>query len=312
VSEPEGMAEKVTKVVAQLTSCRERGLDDINVEQPPQKRVEADDLEQLARDYCEAIGIELFGRVAQIRRLLEDGLAAYSASGNEEDAELIEDLFFDQEEMFSEQREVQGGKKEGRKYRERYASDRLDWALKKRGWEKKKFDTIRPALFERFAQFLIVFVYEAQKAKASQQPAENLEAIPEPARRPRRWSVLIVAGAVVLAFAGRVVVVWATNHTSSSPRKTYTEQQGSLGAHTFNDPHSPSVTGLSVKPFEKVEVSCKVLSPVFLSLKPDGYWYRLASTPWNNKWYVAANTFLNGDTPGGPTEHNTDFKVPDC
>jgi len=42
------------------------------------------------------------------------------------------------------------------------------------------------------------------------------------------------------------------------------------------------------------------------------YWYRIASAPWNNEWYAIANTFLNGDQPGGPTEHNTDFAVPDC
>lgn len=48
------------------------------------------------------------------------------------------------------------------------------------------------------------------------------------------------------------------------------------------------------------------------SVNPDGYWYRISSSPWNNSYYAAANTFLNGDPPNGPYSHNTDFAVPDC
>jgi len=43
-----------------------------------------------------------------------------------------------------------------------------------------------------------------------------------------------------------------------------------------------------------------------------GYWYRLADPPWNDHYYAAANTFLNGDPLEGPYYWNTDFRVPDC
>jgi hypothetical protein len=46
---------------------------------------------------------------------------------------------------------------------------------------------------------------------------------------------------------------------------------------------------------------------------PNGYWYRLHDAPWSEAYYVAANTFWNGDVPGQtPYTHNTDFAVPNC
>jgi hypothetical protein len=59
-------------------------------------------------------------------------------------------------------------------------------------------------------------------------------------------------------------------------------------------------------------VSCKVYDPTITSSKPDGYWYRIASSPFNNQYYSPANNFKNGDPWGGPYSHNTDFNVPNC
>jgi len=61
-----------------------------------------------------------------------------------------------------------------------------------------------------------------------------------------------------------------------------------------------------------VQVSCKVYDPTITSVYPDGYWYRIASAPWNNVYYSPANTFMNGDPYGGPYTHNTDFAVANC
>ena len=63
-----------------------------------------------------------------------------------------------------------------------------------------------------------------------------------------------------------------------------------------------------------VDVSCKLKPASTIgSAYPDGYWYRIASAPWNNQYYAVANTFWNGDIPGQtPYTHNTDFAVPDC
>jgi GDSL-like Lipase/Acylhydrolase family len=91
-----------------------------------------------------------------------------------------------------------------------------------------------------------------------------------------------------------------------------TEQQGSRGVNTFLNYHNASGVGVRVAPFAFIEISCKVYDPAIASANPDGYWYRVASSPWNNQYYAPANTFMNGDAVGGPFTHNTDFAVPDC
>jgi len=82
--------------------------------------------------------------------------------------------------------------------------------------------------------------------------------------------------------------------------------------HTFADYHNASGQGPDIGMSQIVQVSCKVYDPTIVSVNPDGYWYRIASSPWNNNYYAPANTFLDGDPPNGPYTHNTDFSVPDC
>lgn len=106
-----------------------------------------------------------------------------------------------------------------------------------------------------------------------------------------------------------------TQQASPPSGETYTEQQGHLGAVTYTDPFNFAGAGQKIQPLQEVQVSCKVLAPSIPSASPDGYWYRIASAPWNNQKYAIANTFLNGDsvvgTSNGP-QHNTDYNVPDC
>jgi hypothetical protein len=94
--------------------------------------------------------------------------------------------------------------------------------------------------------------------------------------------------------------------------RTYPEKQGRYGVDTFLNYNNASGKGPRIAPKQVVEVSCKVYSPSIQSVQPDGYWYRIASAPWNNQYYAPANTFYNGDPEEGPYTHNTDFAVPDC
>jgi hypothetical protein len=96
------------------------------------------------------------------------------------------------------------------------------------------------------------------------------------------------------------------------PAPTYSEQEGHYGVNTFTDPYNASGEGPRIAPAQVVQVACKVYAPQIQSANPDGYWYRIASSPWNNSYYSPANTFMNGDRWGGPYTHNTDFAVPDC
>ena len=96
--------------------------------------------------------------------------------------------------------------------------------------------------------------------------------------------------------------------------RTFTEQSGRFGSPAFRNPANASGQGTTVPAMSYVEVSCKVKpASTIASAHPDGYWYRIASSPWNNEFYAVANTFWNGDVPGQtPYTHNTDFNVPDC
>lgn len=94
---------------------------------------------------------------------------------------------------------------------------------------------------------------------------------------------------------------------------TYSEQETPKHpVNTFTDYHNASGMGPAIGSGQWVQVSCKVYDPTIASVNPDGYWYRIASSPWNNAYYSPANTFMNGDPYGGPYTHNTDYAVPNC
>lgn len=80
---------------------------------------------------------------------------------------------------------------------------------------------------------------------------------------------------------------------------------------TFANYHNASGPGPAIPASTWVQVTCKVYDPTIVSASPDGYWYRIASSPWTGL-YAVANTFMNGDPPSGPYTHNTDYAVPNC
>jgi hypothetical protein len=97
------------------------------------------------------------------------------------------------------------------------------------------------------------------------------------------------------------------------PPTTWSEQETpNHPVNTFTDYHNASGIGQPIAAGQWVQVSCKVYDPTIASVNPDGYWYRIATSPWNNAYYSPANTFMNGDPYGGPYTHNTDFNVPNC
>lgn len=95
--------------------------------------------------------------------------------------------------------------------------------------------------------------------------------------------------------------------------QTWSEQETpNHPVNAFTDYHNASGMGPAIAAGQWVQVSCKVYDPTIASVNPDGYWYRIASAPWDNAYYSPANTFMNGDPYGGPYTHNTDFNVPNC
>ncbi|MCU1281935.1 MAG: putative cell wall-binding domain [bacterium] len=123
--------------------------------------------------------------------------------------------------------------------------------------------------------------------------------------RPASLTAVSMIIAAALSFGGVMTA-------SPAGASGYSEQEGHHGANTFTDYHNASGMGPRVDAASWVDVSCKVYDPYIQSVNPDGYWYRIASAPWNDQYYAAANTFMNGDPWNGPYTHNTDWNVPDC
>jgi hypothetical protein len=156
-----------------------------------------------------------------------------------------------------------------------------------------------------------------------------------PSRRLVRW--LLAGAALVLAVTVAVVATTladrnddASARASTSPDAdqvakrvatlplpstgdgtAYTEQAGSIGANTFADPRTLSGGGPEIPPHTELQVRCRYYAPSVPSVSPDGFWYLIETEDWNGLW-TPANSFMNGDVPGGPYIHNTDFAVPVC
>jgi hypothetical protein len=80
---------------------------------------------------------------------------------------------------------------------------------------------------------------------------------------------------------------------------------------TLAEPFKLAGAGHSIPHNRYVWVSCKLYWPYPESVEKDGYWYRIITKPWHDK-FAAANSFWNGDKPGTPLTHATDFHVRDC
>ena len=94
---------------------------------------------------------------------------------------------------------------------------------------------------------------------------------------------------------------------------TYRERETpNHSVKTFRSHRHVTGQGRSIAAGQVVRVSCKIFDPSIPSVSPAGYWYRIASPPWRNRFFAPANTFLNGDPPHGPYSHDVDRKVRDC
>lgn len=91
-------------------------------------------------------------------------------------------------------------------------------------------------------------------------------------------------------------------------------QQANFGTpkRTFQDPRAFRGIGPEVQPGQEIEVVCRFHDPnAPLSVQP-GWWYLIASPPWNRQYYTVANSYLNGDPPEDPSRTPVDNGVPVC
>lgn len=93
--------------------------------------------------------------------------------------------------------------------------------------------------------------------------------------------------------------------------KTYTETTGSV-AHTFTDYNGPSGQGTSIASNASVQITCRTTG--FQVADGNTWWYRIASDPWDNMYYVSADAFYNDGATSGSLKGTpfVDTTVPTC
>jgi hypothetical protein len=123
---------------------------------------------------------------------------------------------------------------------------------------------------------------------------------------------IVIKGVCAAAAAAPVAPAATPAASPTGSRGAVPEQQGHFGVNTFANPRTGAGAGPRIAAAQYVQVACKLYAPTIASVNPDGYWYRIASPPWNGAFYAPANTFMNGDAWSGPYTHNTDFAVPNC
>jgi hypothetical protein len=114
----------------------------------------------------------------------------------------------------------------------------------------------------------------------------------------------------------------STNATSATPTApvtttspsgpTWTETTFS-GSETFADfVNAGEPLGRSLAPAQGVQVSCRVKG--FKVQDGDNWWYRLAASPWDGKYYASSDNFYNTPKPTGNPVNGVfyDERVPVC
>lgn len=143
-------------------------------------------------------------------------------------------------------------------------------------------------------------------------------------RAASRRSLTAVIGIPVIGIAVVIIGRATSDRQSSRTSAAGTRAEQETFAHsvkTFSSPTQLNAAGPAIAAGAIVQVSCRIYAPSIASVSPDGFWYRISSPPWNNRYYTPANTFLNGDaaarflrgTHAKPSPvHNTDFAVAPC
>lgn len=125
--------------------------------------------------------------------------------------------------------------------------------------------------------------------------------------------------AVIVALMLAVVIIVSVMAVDDGPasarsRSKHYEYAGNPGrtTSTFRNYKHESGRGPSIPGHKPILMSCRVHGPAVA----DGntWWYRIAASPWNNRYYVSADAFYNNGRRTGPLTGTPfyDPKVPVC
>jgi RHS repeat-associated protein len=118
-----------------------------------------------------------------------------------------------------------------------------------------------------------------------------------------------VAAIAVLSLLTTGLVVLPTTPSGAA---TFAETVGG-DAHTWtNYTNAGGTQGPTIPAFNTVQITCAL--PGFRVADGNTWWYQIASSPWNNRYYVSADAFYNNGQTSGSL-HGTPFvdpAVPTC
>lgn len=123
--------------------------------------------------------------------------------------------------------------------------------------------------------------------------------------------VVVVVAAIVIANSG-------SHHSNASAANGPVIVAGPLEtvggtSHTWSDYKTAGgLAGETIPAYTAVKIACRIKG--FVVADGDVWWYRLAASPWNNKFYVSADAFYNDGRTHGSLLRTPYFdpKVPVC
>src|SRR5262249_27668096 len=138
----------VGRVARELATCRQRGLDWLDLNTRRQPPIQAPTLQWLAQRYAICRSLTMQDRISQIKILIRDALEELSRQDSEPDARLIRDLFFG----------------DSTQPRAMHAGELLERAQRNYGEpDEVRFRERRQAALRAFADFLMQFVDGAER-----------------------------------------------------------------------------------------------------------------------------------------------------
>jgi transcriptional regulator with XRE-family HTH domain len=127
----------------------------------------------------------------------------------------------------------------------------------------------------------------------------------------RRWPWLAFLAATVAVGVAAACFAALSGGGPGGPASTWTETTGTP-AHTWADPVQLTGAGTPLGPRQSVQVLCRVKG--YVVEDGDPWWYRLASSPWNGRYYATSDAFYNNGATSGPVDDGVvvDEQVPIC
>jgi hypothetical protein len=126
-----------------------------------------------------------------------------------------------------------------------------------------------------------------------------------------RWPWLAFLSATVAVGVAAACFAALSGGGLGGPASTWTETTGTP-AHTWADPVQLTGAGTPLGPRQSVQVLCRVKG--YVVEDGDPWWYRLASSPWNGRYYATSDAFYNNGATSGPVDNGVvvDEQVPIC